>query len=165
MFFVIKDGYIFSCMVEKSHVPSEHKNFIFSESEVMEFDTSMMIDIFNINDLDGRKLKSSTKPEVVRVFLRELLTSFKLPERRNIMAKKEAPDSATEAPAKGPSKKEAVIIVKVDSNPKRAGSKAHERFEFYQTGQTVAEFLEAGGTMADVNYDVTKGFIELTEAA
>jgi hypothetical protein len=47
------------------------------------------------------------------------------------------------------------------SNPKRTGSKAAERFEFYQSGQTVKEAKAAGVTATDVAYDYRHGFITL----
>ena len=48
-----------------------------------------------------------------------------------------------------------------DNNPKRAGSKSAERFALYKDGMTTKEFLDAGGTSADLSYDVSKGFIEI----
>lgn len=48
-----------------------------------------------------------------------------------------------------------------DNNPKRAGSKTHERFKLYKTGMSVGDFLKAGGQMADISYDVDKGFIKV----
>ena len=48
-----------------------------------------------------------------------------------------------------------------DNNPKRAGSKSADRFALYKDGMTTKEFLEAGGTSADLSYDNAKGFIEI----
>ncbi len=48
-----------------------------------------------------------------------------------------------------------------ESNPKRAGSKAHQRFEVYMKAKTVEEFLKFGGLKADLRYDDSKGFVEI----
>jgi hypothetical protein len=53
------------------------------------------------------------------------------------------------------------VIVKVQPNPKRPGSEAHTRYQFYRVGQTVDEFLAAGGRRADIGWDSHKGFITL----
>lgn len=56
---------------------------------------------------------------------------------------------------------EAKITFNVKSNPKREGSKAHARFQNYMKARTVAEYLELGGTTADLKYDWEKSFIEV----
>jgi len=48
-----------------------------------------------------------------------------------------------------------------DNNPKKVGSKGHERFAQYVDGMTVEAALKAGVWAADVSWDVSKGFIEL----
>lgn len=50
------------------------------------------------------------------------------------------------------------------SNPKRPSGKAHARFAAYMGKSTVAEYLEAGGTMADLKYDNMKGYINFDVA-
>ena len=56
----------------------------------------------------------------------------------------------------------AVAITTPDSaNPKRAGSKAAEMFELYREHKTVGAFLAAGGTYADIAYNVGRGFIKV----
>lgn len=55
----------------------------------------------------------------------------------------------------------AKIVWKVKKNPKREGSKAHARFSKYMAAKTVAEYIELGGTKADLKYDEQKGFITL----
>lgn len=47
------------------------------------------------------------------------------------------------------------------TNPKR--STAAERFELYEVGKTVQDYLNAGGLLRDVPYDVSKGFIKLED--
>ena len=46
---------------------------------------------------------------------------------------------------------EAIIVVLRSCPPKKGG---RNPYEFYQTGQTVQEFVDAGGKVRDVNYDV-----------
>ncbi len=46
-------------------------------------------------------------------------------------------------------------------NPKREGSKAHARFQSYMGAKTVDEYLERGGSKADLKYDWEKSFIEV----
>lgn len=50
-----------------------------------------------------------------------------------------------------------------ESNPKRPSGKAHARFEAYMGKATVGEYLEAGGTTADLKYDQGKGFLEIVQ--
>lgn len=54
------------------------------------------------------------------------------------------------------------VIKSVKPNPKREGAAAHARYNLYRVGMTVAEFIKAGGTSADVSWDARKGFIELS---
>ena len=58
--------------------------------------------------------------------------------------------------------KEAVITLLVTENPKRAGSKSHERFALYVDGMTVAAALAAGLTTGDIHHDVAHNFISLS---
>lgn len=55
-----------------------------------------------------------------------------------------------------------VITLNVSDNPKRAGSKAHGVFALYRDQMTVAEFLEAGGTTGDLNWDANRNFISVS---
>jgi hypothetical protein len=47
-------------------------------------------------------------------------------------------------------------------NPKLKGSKAWHRYNLYQDGMTVNDFLLRGGTRSDLHYDVDHGFIDIT---
>lgn len=58
--------------------------------------------------------------------------------------------------------KRAIITIKTIDNPKRPGTLSHARYELYQDGMTVAEYLDAGGRTGDINYDVAEGYITLT---
>jgi hypothetical protein len=53
----------------------------------------------------------------------------------------------------------AIITVKADKNPKRAGTKAHGTFELYKSGMTVGDFIKAGGYYAALSWDVGHGFV------
>lgn len=55
------------------------------------------------------------------------------------------------------------VILSVAPNPKKPGSKSWPRYELYRVGMTVSEFVEAGGSMADVAWDTERGFIKLGE--
>lgn len=49
-------------------------------------------------------------------------------------------------------------------NPKRVGSAAYDRYEAYQTAQTVGEYFELAESKhakADLRWDHDKGFVEL----
>jgi hypothetical protein len=48
------------------------------------------------------------------------------------------------------------------NNPKREGSKSHERFAAYKSGMTVRQALDAGVLGADLKYDEGKEFIVIT---
>ena len=48
-------------------------------------------------------------------------------------------------------------------NPKRPGSKAHERYATYAESKTVKEYLDNGGLKADLRYDHTKGFLKVLD--
>lgn len=58
---------------------------------------------------------------------------------------------------------DAVIKILVDKNPKREGSKASERFNYYRDGMTVKVAKEAGVTASDIAYDSEHKFISVTE--
>jgi hypothetical protein len=49
----------------------------------------------------------------------------------------------------------------VDGNPKRPHGKSYGRFEAYFGSETVQEYLDKGGTKADLRYDWTKLFLDL----
>lgn len=53
------------------------------------------------------------------------------------------------------------ITLLVTENPKKEGSKARERFQYYFEAPTVEKYLAAGGTYADVAYDVGHKFISV----
>jgi len=77
-------------------------------------------------------------------------------------AKKEAPKELTAKQKARQAMLARTVSLEVVENPKRDGSKARDRFAFYQDGMTVKEFLEAGGTMGDIYHDQGHGFITLS---
>ena len=54
---------------------------------------------------------------------------------------------------------ESKIVWEVQGNPKRSGFKAHARFEQYFGAETVAEYLDKGGTKGDLRYDWENKFL------
>ena len=52
----------------------------------------------------------------------------------------------------------------VQENPKKPGTACNLRYEAYKSATTVAEFLEKGGTPADLTHDVGKGFVWYLDA-
>lgn len=50
-----------------------------------------------------------------------------------------------------------------NNNPKRPGSKTHERFKLYKNGKTVEELLADGAVYSDFKYDEDKGFVKFTD--
>jgi len=63
--------------------------------------------------------------------------------------------------------REATIEVLTETNPKREGSNAYDRFEGYlaeEAPTTVAEALDNGLTMGDIHYDFIHGFISVEGA-
>lgn len=49
-------------------------------------------------------------------------------------------------------------------NPKRPGSKAHDRYAAYAESTTVKEYLDNGGLKADLRYDQNKGYLKVLDA-
>jgi hypothetical protein len=56
------------------------------------------------------------------------------------------------------------VITSVVPNPKRLNSKSYDRYDFYAVGDTIGQFLEKGGAAADIQNDVSKGFITVEPA-
>jgi hypothetical protein len=57
--------------------------------------------------------------------------------------------------------KDSAVTLNVKENPKKEGSAARERFQYYFSGKTVNDYLEAGGTFQDIAYDVGRQFIKV----
>ena len=56
---------------------------------------------------------------------------------------------------------DAALKCLVEENPKKAGSKSAARFEHYFKAATVGDFLAAGGTYADIAYDLPRKRIQV----
>ena len=56
---------------------------------------------------------------------------------------------------------DANVKLNVAENPKKEGSAARERFQYYFGGKTVADYLKAGGTYQDIAYEVGRAFIKV----
>lgn len=54
------------------------------------------------------------------------------------------------------------IKVLAEKNPKREGSASAKRFALYKNGMTVGAFIEKGGTLGDVHYDVAHKHISVS---
>ena len=50
----------------------------------------------------------------------------------------------------------------LQDNPKKRGSKAHQRYERYKSAKTIQQLLDLGGTMGDVHWDIKRKFIRLS---
>ena len=80
------------------------------------------------------------------------------------VAEKSTKKAAPVAEKSGPGRKSAFsddmkITVVAKENPKRA--KAAERFALYKNGMTIGEYVKAGGTVADIRWDVKQNFISV----
>lgn len=53
-------------------------------------------------------------------------------------------------------------VASINAEAKKRG-KAAERFALYKVGMTVDEYVAAGGSRADISYDVKHNFITLSE--
>lgn len=77
-------------------------------------------------------------------------------------AEASAPKERTQFPVLDINK--SAVIVECAPNPKRLNSKSFDRYEFYAVGDTIQQFLEKGGSAADIQNDVSKGYIVVEPA-
>lgn len=75
--------------------------------------------------------------------------------------KKEVKESTPKTSRRARFTEDQVITLLVNENPKRKGTMAWAKWEIYEDGMTVGEYLEAGGKRSTLNYDVEKGYIEI----
>lgn len=73
-------------------------------------------------------------------------------------------EKRTPRPGRRPEYSDDDVVVKVSENPKKPGTKAHERFKHYRAGMSVREFIEKGGLRADLSWDVEHGHIKIRRA-
>ena len=83
-------------------------------------------------------------------------------------AEQKTKKSATKGGKKGPAPTHSddakiTILTEDKKNPKREGTAAHARFALYRDGMTVAEFIKAGGTRADLAWDsaASRGLVKI----
>ena len=55
----------------------------------------------------------------------------------------------------------ALVIAEVAPNTKRPGTKAHAAYSLYVPGQTVGDYLRAGGRRVELSWDLERGFVTL----
>jgi len=115
---------------------------------------------------DEKVAKFAAKKVVVNTAKKEVTKPAKA-EAAKPAASKAPAKSAAKAPAKAAKSAPAVksedtrkITILVKENPKREGTGAFDRFELYKKAKTVAEFISAGGSAADVRYDEKAGYIK-----
>ena len=83
-------------------------------------------------------------------------------EARQALVEK-PPTRGVAAAAAAPRPGDAQWVVAVRPNPKKPGSDTHVRYAQWVVGRTVRECLDAGLTRADLAWDVTRGFITLSD--
>ena len=83
-----------------------------------------------------------------------------LPQEPAAQRKPRAPSAPRGAARRGNDPR---VVATVAPNPKKPSSASWARYELYRVGMTVDEFVAAGGTTADVKWDLEKGFITLAE--
>jgi hypothetical protein len=88
------------------------------------------------------------------------------PAQKAAPAKEEAPAEKAKPKVNRSNFKEmwpadAKLTLNVTENPKKEGSKARERFQYYFTSKTVGDYLGQGGTYQDIAYDLGRAFIKV----
>lgn len=81
---------------------------------------------------------------------------------KNDAANKDAPKTPRRSKFQEMYPEDSKLEVLVKENPKKEGSKSAERFAHYFSSKTVGDFLHAGGTYADIMYDLPRGRIKIT---
>lgn len=74
----------------------------------------------------------------------------------------QTPDQGQKTGGKRDTNRSRTITLLKPENPKRPGTKAHDRYALYKDGLTVGAFLDAGGTSGDLAHDQAHGFIRLS---
>jgi len=169
LFLVDRTGLILSSGRDLSYFSRNVHSLVVDEEKLLNSSEDRILQIYNRNA--EIKVQTLGTADEARERLASLLKHFKLEEptmaKRNQNAETqtetqtEGGEAAVAKTSSPRTPKSAVIRLKTDKNPKREGSAAHKRFALYADGQTVDDFLKAGGTMGDINFDVAKGFIAL----
>ena len=72
---------------------------------------------------------------------------------------KRARDETPVRSPRPPSLRKNPMISVRQTNPKRPGSKSYDRYELYKPATSKFQFLHLGGSTADYNHDLSKGYI------
>jgi hypothetical protein len=172
LFAIMTDLLIYMPGRDMSYFPRNLHSLVHSDESVLTWPKDRLLALYNRNS-EIPKREFATQEEAAES-IKALLSDFSLeaiPMKRNQKTEETASQAETEAGTEQTEKKtrasspripkEAKIKLKATANPKRAGSEAHKRFALYVDGMTVGDFLEAGGLMGDINFDLGKGFIEV----
>jgi hypothetical protein len=112
------------------------------------FNRPQLTEIYNA--LSGRPVKTfRSQKEAIDKILKAVETKGKVTTR-------------TARPGRKPEYADDDLVESVvKENPKKEGTKAHERFGLYKKGMKVAEYIAAGGNRADLSWDVEHEFIKI----
>lgn len=136
--------------------------YTFDEKDMADtFTISELVKIYNANRPEGTKaLKGfSTKGTGIKRIEQILPDIPKFDGGGEKVSEETEDQGAPQKSSKIPN--DATIRVLAEENPRRKGTKAHERFELFKDGMTVKEYLDAGGTRLAIRTNVEKGHIEL----
>lgn len=103
---------------------------------------------------DAKKAAKKAKAVSEKVAKKEKTTKEK-PTKKGKATKEKK-----ERKARRPRVVDGKITLLEKTNPKRAGSKAHKRYELYTKHKTIAAYLKAGGKRSTLRYDEKHGFIK-----
>jgi len=53
-------------------------------------------------------------------------------------------------------------ITHIQKNPKKVGSKAHERYEQFKKAKSIKSFLEKGGRRSDLLFNYRRGYVKFS---
>lgn len=143
--------------------------FVKKGSLLVDFDNAKL---HKAGDEDS-KTKKFMKKANLEVAKDDKEPSEKAVKSKAVKAEKAPAKKAEKVVAKAPAKKAVKeekgekaadtrkLKLLVKENPKREGSSSFDRYELYRSCKTVADFITAGGTAADVRYDAAKGYIQV----
>mgnify|MGYP005829755713 CR=1 FL=1 len=55
------------------------------------------------------------------------------------------------------------IVKTVDENPRRKNTFGYKSFQKIKNGMTVEQFIEKGGRLRDLHWDINKGYVKLSK--
>ena len=123
----------------------------YTQADLSNLSTKELVDLYN------KYRRAAGESEIVR--FADRATAIK--RTAAVLPKKAEPKNKTE---KGAAQKEAMaanrarkITILVEGNPKRGTAAA--RYALYKNGMTVGKYIELGGQLRDVTWDVKQGWI------